>query len=725
MLQKKRLKICILLSIATVLFAIFFCFSPQKKNEVFADDQNLESICYDDVFEEENDVTFQASGVPTYEKYQKGMKTVNVILNFVNYEGDSTNHISKTEIEQIVNDFKVDTNFYFERMSQGFVTINFDYFCTIAPESYEYYKSLDSAYNSEINIFNTSVSDMLDYDGTKKSCEFDTYNLRINVFAGNSGPWNTFLWPHAYSGSALILMMQYKSGSYISSSTLCHELMHTFGVGDLYAYTGNSQSFSAQGLDMMATSSKNNSTNAYYRNKAGWLESSTYGDETTTPIEEIVGYKDVTLQLYNNTTSDYSKTIAYKFGENQDNDEFFVMEYRIRSFEDAWDRSIGSSAVVIYRVNPNAYGNRNGNSGGQCEVIFMGDTSIDISSYSYTKTCLLTAGSTYGDVGEGSTTALVYSGGKGKENLFNGINSEIIVKIQSITDEYATVTIDFWDSDKILIDMADTKWNYSEPFVYNGTNRVVELINLPQNVTAQYTGANTGINVKTYTVSVQLVYDDTKYIIVNDKFEETLTWEIVRQEIDIQIHDKQSVYGDPFKELTYTITRGALHDADAIKLQKVIGSDVGEYNIFGVCNNKNYKLKYVRGKYTIYPRDICIKLEDQTYKENDFEKINQKKYHITGGDGVLEDDDLGLIIYCKDSFNGEVGQYVLSAKSDNTNYNIIVQNATLSITKSKEKTLSSHDMLVITIVFVSIASGALITFGVVFYFIKRKSYYKF
>ena len=242
----------------------------------------------------------------------------------------------------------------------------------------------DANYTTEINIFNNSVNAMLDYDGSKKDCKFSSYNLRVNIFAGNSGNWSTFLWPHAYSSNALILMMQRKQWQDISSSTLCHEMLHTFGVGDLYAYTGASQNFSCQNLDMMASSSKNVSTNAYFREKIGWIKSSDYTDSENTPIEEITTNSDVTLDLYNNTTSDYSKTIAYKFGVNKNNKEFFVIEYKIRRFESKWDTIISKSAVVIYRVNPSVRGNSNANSGNYLnEIIFMGDSSIDVANYSY------------------------------------------------------------------------------------------------------------------------------------------------------------------------------------------------------------------------------------------------------------------------------------------------------------------------------------------------------
>ena len=409
----------------------------------------------------------------TYKNYTKGNKIVNVIINFINYANDETNHFTQSEINNIISTFNQEVQLYFDRMSQGYIDINIDYVCSVAPQSYDYYLSLSSAnILTESLLFSSAISNKLDLNGNPKTFKFSEYHFKVNAFAGISGAWDTFLWPHAFSYSSLILMMEYKQNlqSPMASSTMCHEMLHTFGVMDLYAYTGASQNFGAQQLDMMATSSKNTSTNAYFRNKIGWIGSSIYDDNNTTPIEEIPSRQrgSLTLDLYPNCTTDYTKTIAYKFGENSDNDEFFMIEYKIKNYGNLFDSIIPATSVVIYRVNLNATnGNSNGNyPNSYNEIIFMGNTSYDITTSDYTSSCTLTEGSIYGNKGALNTTSLVYSSNGGKENLFNGVNSDIVVKVNSLNNTRASITLTF-KYEKETLNLSNTTWNYSSPFTYN------------------------------------------------------------------------------------------------------------------------------------------------------------------------------------------------------------------------------------------------------------------
>lgn len=680
----------------------------------------VENCCYDidneiDSTQQYNlDVSNESFTDISYKSYTKGMNVVNVLFNFVNYEGDSSNHFTLQEITDTMSTFTDEVNFYFERMSQGYVSINLDYVCTISSDSYDYYAELSSAnYYIENTMFTNAVNAKLDYDGSVKDFKFSEYNFKVNAFAGNSGDWNTFLWPHAYSSNNLILMMEYQQSSPMSSRTLCHEMMHTFGVGDLYAYTGSSQYFSAQYLDIMATSFKNTSVNAYFRNKVGWIESSLYNDEKITQIEEIpFNLKEsFTFNLYPNCTDDYTKTIAYKFGENSENGEFFIMEYRIKNYASNFDSALPNTGVVIYRVNPSVRGNSSGNEANSLnEIIFMGDSSYDISTYSYTKTCLLTEGSTYGNKGDVTSTSLVYSSAGGKENLFNGTNSNIIITINSLSDEYASITIDIEKED---LDLSNAKWDYSSPFTYTGTLYSVQLINVPTAITITYDDKYSAINVGKYTTTIILTYDEDRYNLINDTLSRSLTWEIIPTEIIIKINNKSSLYGDELSVLTYNIIGNVYNDDNLnISLTKEYGTSVGCYTISGNANNSNYNISIINALYTINHRVIEIEVLNQTFTDYEFKGLDQTKFNILdSSDEILEDDVVNITLNTLNFNTPKQGDYTITASIDNNNYKLIVNQGILHITSSIDNNSTSNNKTdnAITILWISITITAEIT----------------
>lgn len=698
MMQKKNIINIIFCALLVLIAGVSITFNFSKientyaeATHAYAESQNefpqpicynefSQPISYDGVYE--NNV-LNAQEPLGFKPYTKGLNEVNVLFTFVNYENDETNHLNKTEISEIMTTLESEVTFYFERMSQNFVNLNFDYFCTIAPNSYDYYLNKSSpSYTEEKKIFYSGMDNMLDYDGNKKECKFDSFNVMINVFAGNSGKWNTFLWPHAYTGNSLIMMTEYKQMAPISSATLCHEMLHIFGVGDLYSYSG-SQNFSAQNLDIMATGTKNQTTNAYFRKEIGWINSSVYGDNETTSIEEVLWGNDVTLNLYPCATNDYSKTIAYKFGVNENNGEYFVIEYKIKSYQGIFDNIINNSAVVIYRVNEKGFGNAYCNmDNSPCEVLFMGDSSLSISSYDYTKTCLLVAGSTYGNTGSVGNTSLVYSSAGGKDNLFNGENSQIVIKVNSLSDEFANISIDFAEG-KQTIDMSTTKWNQSSTINYDSTTKIINLINIPSVVTVTYSGTTSAITPGKYTTVATLTYDSSLYNLINCNFEKEFIWQIIPAEITVKIDDKTSKYGESLLPLTYSLTNGKLYGQDKLNISlKLEKTNVGKNTIQVTNNEQNYNITFIDGYYTISPRIIGVRVFNQAFNINNFTGIKQNEYEILSGfDSILSGDNLTISLEVANlsPSNPKAGKYEINAIGNNENYKLQVETGILSV----------------------------------------------
>ena len=83
----------------------------------------------------------------------------------------------------------------------------------------------------------------------------------------------------------------------------------------------------------------------------------------------------------------------------------------------------------------------------------------------------------------------------------------------------------------ITVDSTVTKWNYTEPYTYNGQTKTVELTGLDSRLEAAYTG-NTGVDAKSYTAKVTITAKDSRNYTVSGSVAD-LSWEILPQNIDV------------------------------------------------------------------------------------------------------------------------------------------------------------------------------------------------
>lgn len=93
---------------------------------------------------------------------------------------------------------------------------------------------------------------------------------------------------------------------------------------------------------------------------------------------------------------------------------------------------------------------------------------------------------------------------------------------------------------KINYDMSNARWDYEDEFTYNGTEHKVEIIGLPQGVTAQYTN-NKNTNAGSYTATARLVYDEQNYNAISMP---SLNWTIKKADYDMS--NVKWTYTDPF-----------------------------------------------------------------------------------------------------------------------------------------------------------------------------------
>lgn len=87
---------------------------------------------------------------------------------------------------------------------------------------------------------------------------------------------------------------------------------------------------------------------------------------------------------------------------------------------------------------------------------------------------------------------------------------------------------------KVDIDFSSVGWNYYEPFTYDGEEKTVELVNVPENVEVTYQNNYKETNAGTYNATAIIEYDENNYNITNDEhLVLTQQWTINKAQIDM------------------------------------------------------------------------------------------------------------------------------------------------------------------------------------------------
>jgi len=183
------------------------------------------------------------------------------------------------------------------------------------------------------------------------------------IIRGGPTDWNTLLWPHKGTLTALPFIYIYgKRVCYytfqleesISNSVLCHEMNHTLGAPDLYHSQGINEPVGYWDL-MSADTDPPPHMGAYMKYKyGGWIPS----------IPSITTSGTYTLQSLTSSTDN-----CYKI-PIQGSSEYIVVEYRKKTgtFEDG----LPDSGLIIYRINESYTGNFNATEpGGKTDEVYI------------------------------------------------------------------------------------------------------------------------------------------------------------------------------------------------------------------------------------------------------------------------------------------------------------------------------------------------------------------
>ena len=181
-------------------------------------------------------------------------------------------------------------------------------------------------------------------------------NVTFLVSGAPTG-WSDLLWPHrwvlythdVYINGAKVYdyNLNLDQGGYFTVGTLAHEFFHSLGAPDLYHYYDDVAPVAVGGWDVMdASSDTPQSMSAYMKYQyTDWI--------TSLPEIQYGG-------IYQINPLSSNENNIYKIKSPLSNNEFFVVEYRVKEGLYEINTPGDDNGLLIYRVNTNYNGNANG-----------------------------------------------------------------------------------------------------------------------------------------------------------------------------------------------------------------------------------------------------------------------------------------------------------------------------------------------------------------------------
>ena len=173
---------------------------------------------------------------------------------------------------------------------------------------------------------------------------------------------------------------------------------------------------------------------------------------------------------------------------------------------------------------------------------------------------------------------------------FDETNYNIINNDTFIINNDTLVLTQQWSINKAQIDMWSVKWDYSatQPYTYDGNEREVKLINLPEGISVNYEN-NAKTNAGTYNATATLIYDTTNYELINDNFDDTIEWTINKQQVNKpnKVSGRLSYTGQEQTGVNYNA-----EDKDVLFTVsgKATATNAGEYSVtFALIDTNNYE----------------------------------------------------------------------------------------------------------------------------------------
>lgn len=176
-----------------------------------------------------------------------------------------------------------------------------------------------------------------------------------------------------------------------------------------------------------------------------------------------------------------------------------------------------------------------------------------------------------------------------------------------------------WEIKPKEIDMRYVKWSYNGdlmPWVYekdffgNETEYTVELTNIPHEISTMFTFTD-NVQTKAGSYKTEAIFTNTNYKLINVQYVETLSWEIVVNEMDwltfnlIQKVDYTGALVMPDADVKEGSPEIEISVVDVAGKQTASVSDAGEYEFVMKAKSEGYASKYAEVKFIILPQLIA------------------------------------------------------------------------------------------------------------------------
>ena len=149
-----------------------------------------------------------------------------------------------------------------------------------------------------------------------------------------------------------------------------------------------------------------------------------------------------------------------------------------------------------------------------------------------------------------------------------------------------------WEIIKTDYDMSSASWNYTEPFTYDGSEKIVSVTGLPEGVTVIEYTSNTATNVGNYTASVTFNYDNANY---NEPSIADLDWNIAQatnnwtEALNISGWIYNGTANSPTASATFGTASFSYSDSETGTYNSIVPTDAGTWWIKAtVAETTNY-----------------------------------------------------------------------------------------------------------------------------------------
>lgn len=158
---------------------------------------------------------------------------------------------------------------------------------------------------------------------------------------------------------------------------------------------------------------------------------------------------------------------------------------------------------------------------------------------------------------------------------------------------------------------------------------------------------------------------------------------INKADVTVTADNLTKVYGEDDPQLTYKTS--GLVEGETLEgsVTRESGNNAGTYAITQgtLAGGDNYNVNFVPGSLEITKRDVTIIADDKASQYG----TELKELTYTGGDTVLEGDDLGINLTTEATIESDVGEYeiVVNWDTENPNYNVNAVNGKYTLTRGE------------------------------------------